>query len=198
MTILGVPSTGLTTSHLNGLRAGVLGANDGIVSVAAIVVGVAAATDSLTALVMAGVAGLSAGALSMASGEYVSVSSQRDAERAMLHAGRTVGDAGGPAMTDAEHGDDTDLVNPWQAAWSSFFAFVVGGLLPLAAVLVVPAGARVPVTFAAVVLALALTGWVSARLGGARVLPAVRRNVLGGALAMAVTYGVGALVGVAL
>ncbi|WP_258723810.1 VIT1/CCC1 transporter family protein [Cellulomonas sp. NS3] len=170
-------------SRLNWLRAGVLGANDGIVSIAAMVVGVAAATPSVPAVAIAGAAGLVAGALSMASGEYVSVSSQRDAERSRAAGG--VGD-GEPHLTSA-----------WHAAGASLVAFVAGGLVPLLVVLTAPAGARVPATFAAVVLALALTGHVSARLGGSASGPAVRRNVLGGGLAMAVTYGVGLLVGIA-
>lgn len=167
-------------SRLNWLRAGVLGANDGIVSIAAMVVGVAAATPSVPAIAIAGAAGLVAGALSMASGEYVSVSSQRDAERS-----RAAGD-GEPHLTSA-----------WHAAGASLVAFVAGGLIPLLVVLTVPTAARVPATFAAVVVALALTGHVSARLGGSASGPAVRRNVLGGGLAMAVTYGVGLLVGIA-
>ncbi|GEA89401.1 VIT1/CCC1 transporter family protein [Cellulomonas cellasea] len=166
-------------SRLNWLRAGVLGANDGIVSIAAMVVGVAAATPSVPAIAIAGAAGLVAGALSMASGEYVSVSSQRDAERSR-------------AGDDVPH-----LTSAWHAAGASLVSFVVGGLVPLLVVLTTPAPARVPATFAAVVVALALTGDVSARLGGSAPGPAVRRNVLGGGLAMAVTYGVGLLVGIA-
>ncbi|HWJ86303.1 MAG TPA: VIT1/CCC1 transporter family protein, partial [Cellulomonas sp.] len=159
------------------LRAGVLGANDGIVSVAAIVVGVAGASSTLSAVVTAGVAGLVAGALSMATGEYVSVSSQRDAERA----GRAT--------------PDDELTNPWHAATASLGAFVIGGIVPLLAVLA--PWATVPTVFAAVVLALVVTGAVSARIGGAPVRRAVLRNVAGGSLAMAVTFAVGSLVGLA-
>lgn len=168
-------------ARLNWLRAGVLGANDGIVSIAAMVVGVAAATPSTAALAIAGAAGLVAGALSMASGEYVSVSSQRDAEQ---------------ARAAASH-DEQHLTSAWHAAAASLAAFVLGGLVPLLVVLLAPPAARVGATFLAVVAALALTGWVSARLGGSGAGPAVRRNVLGGGLAMAVTYGVGLLVGIA-
>jgi VIT1/CCC1 family predicted Fe2+/Mn2+ transporter len=196
-------------ARLNWLRAGVLGANDGIVSVAGIVVGVAGATTDRTAILTAGVAGLAAGALSMASGEYVSVSTQRDTERALLvkearelrempeeeleelvqiyrdkglserlarevAVELTARDAFA-AHVDAELGiDPDDLTNPWHAAGSS---------------------ARVPVTFVAVVLALAATGLLSARLGDAVRHRAVWRNVAGGMLAMAVTYGIGQLVG---
>jgi VIT1/CCC1 family predicted Fe2+/Mn2+ transporter len=220
------PHDGNLASRLNWLRAGVLGANDGIVSVAAIVVGVAGATSSLRTILTAGLAGLFAGAMSMAAGEYVSVSSQRDTERAMLEMERrelaetpeaeleelteiyarkglspqlasdvarelTAHDALA-AHADAELGIDPDqLSNPWQAALASFVAFTVGAVLPLLAIGLPPQGWRIPVTFAAVVAALALTGVISARLGAAPLWPAIRRNVVGGVLAMVVTYLVG-------
>ncbi|MGW5141317.1 VIT1/CCC1 transporter family protein [Nocardia beijingensis] len=219
-------------SKLNWLRAGVLGANDGIVSTAGLVVGVAAATTDTAALFTAGIAGLSAGAISMAVGEYVSVSTQRDSERALLAKERrelrdepdyelveltgiyqakgltpetarkvaeelTAHDAF-TAHAEAELGlDPTELTNPWQAALSSAVAFTLGALLPLLAILLPPVTARIPVTFAAVLAALALTGSVSAGLGGSSRGRAVVRVVLGGALAMAVTYGIGQLAGVA-
>jgi vacuolar iron transporter family protein len=217
-------------SRLNWLRAGVLGANDGIVSTAGIVIGVAAATTNRAAIFTAGVAGLAAGAMSMAAGEYVSVSTQRDTERALLaketrelrempdeelrelagiYEGKglspelarevavqlTEHDALG-AHAEAELGIDPNaLTNPWHAAWASMLAFTVGALIPLVAVLVVPVTARIPVTALAVVVALALTGWTSARLGDAPRARAVVRNVAGGAIAMAVTYGIGSVVG---
>jgi VIT1/CCC1 family predicted Fe2+/Mn2+ transporter len=220
------------SQRLNWLRAGVLGANDGIVSVAGLVVGVAGATGSRLAILTAGLAGLVAGALSMAGGEYVSVSTQRDTERAALELERwelanmpeheleelteiylskglspqlalqvaeelTAHDALG-AHAEAELGIDPEaLANPWHAAWASLLAFSVGALLPLLAILLPPGSARVPVCFVAVVIALALTGSVSARLGGASRRPAVLRNVGVGVLAMAVTYGIGTLVGIA-
>lgn len=173
-----------TAVRLNWLRAGVLGANDGIVSVAATVVGVAGAATGTSAMVIAGVAALVAGALSMAAGEYVSVSSQRDAERVLRAHG----------LRNAEEG----LTNPWHAALASLVAFVVGGLVPLLVVLAPWGSGRVVATFAAVVLALVVTGSVSARLGGAPAGRAVLRNVVGGSLAMAITYGVGTLVGLAI
>lgn len=178
----------------------------------------------------AGTAGLVAGAVSMALGEYVSVSSQRDSERSLLATERaeleespadelkelaaiyvakgasvetarrlaeelTAHDAFA-AHADAELGIDPEaLTNPWHAAASSAAAFTLGSLLPLLAILLPPAGLRIEVTFVAVILALAMTGAVSARLGGARVMPAVVRLVVGGAAAMAVTYGIGTLVG---
>ena len=99
---------------------------------------------------------------------------------------------------DAELGIDPDeLTNPWHAAISSAIAFTVGSILPIVAILLPPAGIRVPVTFVVVLLALAFTGALSAYLGGARWAPAVARLVVGGGLAMAVTYGIGQLVGAA-
>ncbi len=217
-------------ARINWLRAAVLGANDGIVSTAGIVIGVAAATSDRSAIVTAGVAGLAAGAMSMGAGEYVSVSTQRDTERALLakearelrempdeelaelaeiYRGKgltpelalevavqlTEHDALG-AHAEAELGiDPNELTNPWHAAWASMAAFTGGALLPLLAILLAPQGARVAVTALAVVVALAITGMVSAQLGGAQRQRAVFRNVAGGALAMAVTYGIGALVG---
>ncbi|KSW28262.1 VIT1/CCC1 transporter family protein [Cellulomonas sp. B6] len=176
-----------SNAGLNWLRAGVLGANDGIVSVAATVVGVAGAAASTTTIALAGGAALVAGALSMASGEYVSVSSQRDAERVAAAQGTPV------------NGVDEEFTNPWHAALASMLAFTVGALIPLLMVLAPwTVAARVPVTFGAVVLALVLTGWASSRFTGAPASRSVLRNVVGGSLAMAVTYGVGALVGVAL
>jgi VIT1/CCC1 family predicted Fe2+/Mn2+ transporter len=200
--------------------------------VAGLVVGVAGATTDRAALFTAGVAGLVAGALSMAGGEYVSVSTQRDTERALIDKERwelahladaeldeltqiyrtkgisealarqvaeelTAHDALG-AHAEAELRLDPEaLTSPWNAAAASFVAFFFGALLPLVAILLPPPAARVPVCFLAVVLALALTGWASARVGGAAVRPAVVRNVALGAVGMAVTYVIGALVGTA-
>jgi vacuolar iron transporter family protein len=224
------PHEGSVASKLNWLRAGVLGANDGIVSTAGIVVGVAAATADRGPIFTAGMAGLVAGAVSMALGEYVSVSSQRDTERALLAKERRElkedpeaeleelasllegrGLSPATARTAAEELTDHnafaahavvelgitpgDLSNPWAAAFSSAVAFTVGALLPLIAILLPPTAYRVPVTMFAVLLALAITGVVSARLGGASVGKAVARNVIGGALALGATYAVGHLVG---
>ncbi|MEW2526987.1 VIT family protein [Streptomyces sp. NPDC047071] len=223
---------GALGSRLNWLRAAVLGANDGVVSTAGLVVGVAGATDDRGTLLTAGLAGLLAGSMSMAAGEYVSVSTQRDSEKAALAqekrelreqpeaelaeltdllAGRglsrDVAREAAQQLTErdalraharVELGIDPDeLANPWHAAWASFVAFTVGALLPLLAIVLPPAAWRLPVTVVSVLAALALTGLASARLGAARVRPAVLRNVLGGALAMAVTYAAGALLGAA-
>jgi vacuolar iron transporter family protein len=228
----GEPHRGGVAGRLNWLRAGVLGANDGIVSTAGLVVGVAGATTATSTILTAGVAGLAAGAVSMALGEYVSVSSQRDAERALLrkeraelatdpqaeldelaaiHASKGLSEATArqvaveltakdafTAHAEVELGiDPRALVNPRQAAGASALAFTLGSLLPLAAILLPPAGVRVPVAFVVVLVALATTGAVSAYLGSAGVIKAVARLVVGGALAMAVTFGVGHLVGVA-
>lgn len=217
-------------ARLNWLRAGVLGANDGIVSVAGLVIGVAGATQTFAALLTAGIAGLAAGALSMAVGEYVSVSAQRDTERALiakeiaeleqwpdeeldeltsLYEQKGLGpelarevavaltehDALG-AHAETELGiDPEEFTSPVSAAVASATAFVLGALIPLLAILLLPLGNKVRGTVAAVALALALTGYVSARLGGAHPLRPILRNLLGGLLAMAITYWIGRLVG---
>ncbi|MBZ5736372.1 VIT family protein [Nocardioides sp. TRM66260-LWL] len=217
-------------NRLNWLRAGVLGANDGIVSTAGLVMGVAGATTDRTAIFVAGVAGLVAGAVSMGAGEYVSVSTQRDSELALLEKERrelaedpvheleelagiyvekgltpelalevakqlTENDALA-AHAEAELGiDPDDVTNPWSAAWASMVSFFLGALLPLLTITLVVAQARVAVTVAAVTVALAITGWGSARFGYGPTRPAVVRNMLGGLLAMGVTYLIGTLIG---
>lgn len=219
-------------SRLNWLRAGVLGANDGIVSISGLLVGVAAVDPANTAAIaLAGVAGIAAASLSMSVGEYVSVSTQRDTERELVRAqeealaeqpeleearlaqlwierGLTPATACAVAaelsrhdaldahLTVEHHIDPDDLTNPWAAAGSSFVAFLVGSLLPFLTMLVVPPTARIVSTFVAVLVALALTGWLSAWLGEAPKLRAVARLVVGGAIAMALTYVIGHLFGV--
>jgi vacuolar iron transporter family protein len=227
------PHEGSVSSKLNWLRAGVLGANDGIVSTAGIVVGVAAATVEPGPILTAGIAGLVAGAVSMALGEYVSVSTQRDTEQALLHKERrelrddpaaeldelaalyeAKGLTPATARTAAEeltdhnplvaHAevelglDPEELTNPWHAALSSALSFGIGALLPLMAILAPPTAWRIPVTVVSVLLALLLTGAVSAGLGGAPKGRAVLRNVIGGGLALSITYLVGHLVGAAI
>ena len=217
-------------SRLNWLRAGVLGANDGIVSVAAIVVGVAGATPAFAPILTAGAAGLVGGAISMALGEYVSVSSQRDSQRALIAketrelrempdeeldelAGiyeakglspdtarqvaveLTAHDALG-AHLEAELGiREEDVVSPWQAAGASALAFTIGALLPLAAILLLPESVRIPLTFAAVRIALAATGALSAWIGASPMLRPTLRVVIGGAAALAATFLIGTLLG---
>lgn len=218
-------------SKLNWLRAAVLGSNDGIVSVASIVSGVAGASDSSVFILTAGIAGLTAGALSMAVGEYVSVSVQRDSERVLLAKERhelatepeaefeeLVGlyEAKGMSRSTAElvarelteHDvfaahvdaelkiDPGALTNPWHAAFASGASFVSGGIIPLIAIVLAPEALRIPILLAAVVVALAITGSLSAQAGGAAKLPATLRNVVGGIVAMAVTYGIGKMLGV--
>ncbi|SEN09379.1 VIT1/CCC1 transporter family protein [Actinacidiphila rubida] len=219
-------------TRLNWLRAAVLGANDGVVSTAGLVVGVAGATDSRSALLTAGLAGLLAGSLSMAAGEYVSVSTQRDSEQAALALERAELDATPQAELDELTGlledrgishhlarevaeqlterdalgaharvelgiNPDELANPWHAAWASFVSFTVGALLPLLAIVLPPQGWRLAVTVVSVLIALVCCGWISARLGSAPVRPAIVRNAVGGAIAMAVTYAVGVLLGAA-
>ncbi|WP_328891432.1 VIT1/CCC1 transporter family protein [Streptomyces sp. NBC_00316] len=219
-------------ARLNWLRAAVLGANDGVVSTAGLVVGVAGATGDRGALLTAGLAGLLAGSMSMAAGEYVSVSTQRDSEQAALATekqelqeapeaelveltgllegkglSRDVAREAALQLTERDalraHAvvelgiDPDDLTNPWHAAGASFLAFTVGALLPLLAIVLPPAPLRLTVTVLAVLAALALTGWWSARLGDAAVGRAVLRNMGGGAVAMGVTYAAGALLGAA-
>ncbi|MDX3066279.1 VIT family protein, partial [Streptomyces sp. ND04-05B] len=220
------PHEGGLGTRLNWLRAAVLGANDGIVSTAGLVVGVAGATGDRSTLLTAGLAGLLAGSMSMAAGEYVSVSTQRDSEKAALATERReleetpeaeLAELAGMleekglsgevareaavqlterdalrAHAEVELGIDPDeLTNPWHAAGASFLAFTVGALLPLLAIVLPPVPLRLPVTVVAVLAALAVTGWWSARLGAAAAGRAVLRNMAGGAVAMAVTYGAG-------
>ncbi len=216
--------------RLNALRAGVLGANDGIVSIAALVVGVAAANSNHSVIATAGFAGMAAGALSMSVGEYVSVHSQRDAEEAQLererdwHAARpdwemeqlvrlhidtgmsekvarlaakeqTAHDPLG-AHARAHLGiNPYELVSPAHAGIASLLAFAVGGTAPILSILLAPASIRIPLTFAVVLVALGITGATSARVAHSPYPRAIIRNLIGGSLAMAITYGIGALVG---
>jgi vacuolar iron transporter family protein len=219
-----------TNSLLNKLRAAVLGANDGIVSTSSVVMGVAGATSDYRAIFTAGMAALVAGALSMAVGEYVSVSSQRDAEKAYIENEKlklkNSPDEELKALTQAyvERGvsketairvaqeltnkdalkahlqvefqiDEDDLNNPSQAAIASLLAFTAGGLIPFLAVVFSPEPIRLYVTFLAVVLALILTGYLSAKVGNAPKTRAILRVVAGGVIAMIVTYFVGVAFG---
>jgi VIT1/CCC1 family predicted Fe2+/Mn2+ transporter len=222
--------------HLSGrsnwLRAAVMGANDGIVSTASLVLGVAASGAGTSAIVTAGIAGLVAGALSMAAGEYVSVSSQRDTELADLRVearelrddpdgeqhelARIYQGRGLPAGLAAEvarvltahdalaaHArdelglDDERRAQPIQAAWASALSFSAGAILPVLAIGLMPSGVRTAVCVGVTLIALAFLGYLGAQLGGARRLRAAVRVLLWGAAAMAVTAGIGALVGAA-
>ena len=214
----------------NWLRAAVLGANDGIVSTSSLVLGVAASGAGSTAILTAGIAGLVAGALSMAAGEFVSVSSQRDTEQADLrveerelrqhpvheleeltgiYEGRgvprdvarevaialTEHDALGAHARDELGLEDERQARPLQAAFASAVSFSVGAVLPVLSVALAPSGTRVVVCVVVTVLGLAGLGALGARLGGAGMAPATGRVVGWGVLAMAVTAGIGSLVG---
>jgi vacuolar iron transporter family protein len=218
------------TERIGWLRAAVLGANDGIVSTASLIVGVAAASAASSDVLVAGIAGLVAGAMSMAAGEYVSVSSQSDTERADIERERK------ELAADNEHeheelaaiyvqrGLDGPLARqvadqlmahdaliahardelgisealsarPIQAALASAATFAVGAAIPLLTVLVVPTNALIPAVVGTSIVLLALLGGLGARAGGAPMTKAAVRVTFWGALAMALTAGVGALFG---
>lgn len=220
------------THRVGWLRAAVLGANDGIVSTASLIVGVAAADASRASILIAGVAGLVAGAMSMAAGEYVSVSSQSDTEQADLDRERgelasdaaqehaelaaiyvtrgldaelarqvatqlTAHDALGAHARDELGISDTLSARPVQAAMASAGTFAVGAVMPLLLVLFVPAPALVWTVSGSSLFFLALLGSLAARAGGSPVGKSVARVTFWGALAMALTAGVGAMFGAA-
>lgn len=221
-----------SNSKLNWLRAAVLGANDGIVSVSSIILGVAGATNTRHTIFIAGLAGLVAGAFSMAVGEYVSVSSQRDTEEAYIRREKrrlrenpdheldglakvyetkgvsavtalqvakelTAKDALAAHLEAELQLDEEDLNSPTQAAVASMVSFTAGGLIPLLAVMLATEHTRVVITFVAVLIALTLTGYASATVGNASRKRAILRVVLGGAIAMILTYLVGRAFGTA-
>jgi VIT1/CCC1 family predicted Fe2+/Mn2+ transporter len=221
------------THRVGWLRAAVLGANDGIVSTASLIVGVAAAESSRGSVLVAGIAGLVAGAMSMAAGEYVSVSSQADTERADLgreqaelaidsaceHAELAAiyvergldaaladqvatqlmaKDALGAHARDELGISDTLSARPVQAALASAATFAMGAAMPLLVVVLVPTYALVWAVFGSSLFFLALLGSLAARAGGSSVLRAAVRVTFWGALAMAITAGVGALFGATL
>lgn len=219
------------SGRANWLRAAVLGSNDAIVSTASVMMGVAASNASRDAILIAGVAGLVAGAMSMAAGEYVSVSSQRDAEHAdiaiekeelarspeaELHELATIyvhrgldkqlamqvakqlseHDGLGAHLRDELGITDERRARPLQAAWISAVSFAFFALVPVLALLVAPASLRMPAIAGVTLVSLASLGALGGYLGGASVLRASLRVTLGGALAMAVTAGVGHLLGI--
>ena len=212
------------------LRAAVLGANDGIVSTASLIAGVAASDATHGAVVVAGVAGLVAGAMSMAAGEYVSVSSQSDTEHADLERERGelaadekseheelsaiyVGRGLEPSLANevarqlmthdalGAHARDelgisaTVMAQPMQAALTSAATFAIGAALPLLTAIAVPQTGLVPIVMGTSLVSLALLGSLASYTGGARVLVGAARVTFWGALAMALTAGVGALFG---
>jgi VIT1/CCC1 family predicted Fe2+/Mn2+ transporter len=217
-------------SRIGWLRAAVLGANDGIVSTASLIVGVAAASAATSEVLVAGIAGLVAGAMSMAAGEYVSVSSQSDTEQADLareraeletkpafereeltqiyvkrgiepYLARQVADQLMAKDALGAHAQDElgiskkTTARPVLAALTSAATFAVGAVLPLAMVLVSSPATLIPAVSGASLLFLALLGAVGARTGGATIWKAAIRVTFWGALAMALTAGIGALVG---
>lgn len=222
------PHNANINNRSNWLRAAVLGANDGIVSTAGLVVGVAGATDSKLVILTAGLAGLISGALSMAAGEYVSVSTQRDIETSQLHKEReelrlypeqelaelvTMYEAKGlknatavlvaneltekdafAAHVDVELNiDPNNLTSPWAAALASAASFLVGALIPVAVIMLPFGSLSTPITFVSVIVALVITGALSGRASGGLVKKSIRRVVIGGLVAMVVTYAIGRL-----
>jgi VIT1/CCC1 family predicted Fe2+/Mn2+ transporter len=217
-------------SRIGWMRAAVLGANDGIISTASLIVGVAAAATNQNAVLIAGVAGLVAGAMSMAAGEYVSVSSQSDTERAdltlerrelkedpaselkelaQIYVKRGVSaalarhvakqlmakDALAAHARDELGISEITTARPVQAALTSAATFSIGAAMPLLMVVVSPASILVPVVFAASLAFLALLGAIGAKAGGAGILRGTVRVTFWGALAMAITAGIGKLFG---
>lgn len=218
------------TERIGWLRAAVLGANDGVVSTASLIVGVAAAHAAHSAVLVAGVAGLTAGAMSMAAGEYVSVSSQADTEKADLNRERrelaTDPEGEHAELTEiyVKRGLDRDLARqvagqlmardaltthardelgitemlrarPLQAAFASAASFAVGAVIPLAAAAIIAPPSIVPTVIGTALVCLAALGGLAARTGGAPLGAGILRVVFWGALAMALTAGVGALFG---
>lgn len=217
-------------AKLNWLRAGVLGANDGIMSTSGLLMGIAGATTDSQIILFSGVAAVVAGSISMAGGEYTSVSAQRDSELASLEIERaelaeqpelelreltwfyeqkgldfelaqqvakqlTERDAL-KAHAEAELGIEIGKhASPAAAAISSFVAFAAGGVLPLLAVTGPWVSVRIPVTIVAVVISLVITGYVGAKIGGAKAFKPILRNVLISLATMGITYGIGMLVG---
>jgi VIT1/CCC1 family predicted Fe2+/Mn2+ transporter len=212
------------------LRAAVLGANDGIISTASLILGVAAAAAGKSDILLAGVAGLVAGAMSMAAGEYVSVSSQSDTEQAdiarerrelaedpefekeelaQIYVARGVEvelarqvaqqlmakDALGAHARDELGMSEITSARPIQAALTSAATFSMGAAAPLAMVLLSPSSLLIPIVAAGSLLFLAILGFLGAKIGGAAILTPIVRVTFWGALAMAVTAGIGAIVG---
>jgi len=215
------------------LRAAVLGADDAIVSTASLMIGVAASDASKQAILISGVAGLFAGAMSMAAGEFVSVSSQRDAEQADIELERTelekqpraeldeltliyvhrgldkelarrvaeqlsARDRLGAHLRDELGIDPHALARPLQAAWISALSFASFATVPIIALLAAPASARIPMIAGLSLVSLSALGALGARLGGAPMGRAALRVFVGGSLAMAVTAGIGKILGISM
>lgn len=214
--------------RLNTLRAGVLGSNDGILTVVGVLVSVAAATTDQFTILIAGLSDFLACAFSMASGEYASVSTQKDTERAAVakeegllkmdwdgevsavrayyqekglseKTAQSIAEdlmAKAPLKTIVRVKYDIELgyyLNPWDAAFASLFAAALGGILPLMAMILAPAGLKLYATILAVILSSALTGYISSKLGDGLVKVAVIRNIVIGLITITIHYGVGRL-----
>ncbi|XP_031119540.1 vacuolar iron transporter homolog 3-like [Ipomoea triloba] len=178
------------------LRAAVLGANDGLVSIASLMMGVGTVKQDIKAMILTGFAGMVAGACSMAIGEFVSVYSQRDIEVAQMKRNKN---RNGEVDAGEEEGesDGDDLPNPMQAAAASVVAFAMGAMVPLlAASFIKPYKVRIGAVIAAVTVALVVCGWLGAALGGAPKGKASVRVLIGGWLAMAITSGLTKLIGI--
>jgi len=223
-----IPRIFNTDKRSDWLRAAVLGSNDGIISIAGLVIGVAEATQSKSAILTAGLAGIVAGALSIAAGEYVSVSTQRDTENSLLAKERQdllnhpqeelddlvsayevdgmdpkIAKAVAVELTKVNafathadvdlHIDPKNLTNPWISVIASASSFVIGASIPLL-IIMLPAGDfTVPLTFMSVTIALTITGILSAKVSGANIFRSTLRVVIGGVIAMTVTYAIGNL-----
>lgn len=179
------------------LRAAVLGATDGLVSIASLMMGVGAVQQDVKTMILTGFAGLVAGACSMAIGEYVSVYSQLDIELAQIKRDNERGNQNGVLQTPQQDKEDKEsLPNPLQAAAASALAFALGAVVPLlAAAFIKYYKARLGVVAAAVSVALAVFGWLGAVLGKAPVVQSSARVFIGGLLAMAITFGLTKLIG---
>ncbi|KAL4588500.1 hypothetical protein LXL04_001391 [Taraxacum kok-saghyz] len=173
------------------LRAAVLGANDGLVSVASLMMGVGAVKNDVKAMILTGFAGLVAGACSMAIGEYVSVSSQLDIEVSQIKREKRMGESNEESEDEIE-----ELPKPMQAAAASALAFMFGAIVPLlAASFIMDHKVRLGVVVAAVTVALVVFGWLGAFLGGTPVVKSCLRVLVGGWVAMAITFGLTKLIG---
>lgn len=179
------------------LRAAVLGATDGLVSIGSLMMGVGAVKQDVKTMILTGFAGLVAGACSMAIGEYVSVYSQLDIELAQIKRDNERGNQNGVLRTPQQDKEDKEsLPNPLQASAASALAFALGAVVPLlAAAFIKYYKARLGVVAAAVSVALAVFGWLGAVLGKAPVVKSSARVFIGGLLAMAITFGLTKLIG---
>lgn len=219
-------------SHRNNwLRAGVLGANDGLISTASLLAGMVAANPQYQTLLLAGASAVVAGAISMAAGEYVSVSSQADTEKAdialeqqeltqnpeyelrelaQIYQARglspelaaevaqqlTAHNALEAHLKDEIGIDTNELSNPLQAAFASAIAFIIGAIIPILVILLIPSAWLWGALMFSTVLGLAGLGFLSAKLGGAPIIPAVMRIVIWGVIAMSITSLIGKMLGV--